>query len=1381
MTDGHHLQETPMTHFAHRIATTLSHGVLTLAGLCAGAAQAQSPGNVYNYSRSSSFTYQVNGLLQSETIEPDPGNVNSCVVTTHSYDVWGNKNAASTANCPGAAGRAVFATRANGSTFAAQTVTIGGNAAVLIPAGQFATTATNALSQSETRVYDPRFGVVTSLTGPNGLTTTFIYDDFGRKIKETRADGTSSVTLYCIIGAGLNTASNSSGCSAAAMSGSGSVEIPSEAVSYIQSEPRDTSNALMGPVARAYQDRQGRTIREVSEFFDGPSQPAARRYVAKDTRYNSRGVAQLTTAPYFLGAESSTVAGTSDMGMTLTAVDALGRPVTIDVADPQGNVPGVNFADRGTRTSARSTVVYSGLVTTTTNAKGQTRIEEKNADGRLVRVTDAYGAQIAYQHDAFGNLLQTQDALKNIVKIAYDIRGRKTAMDDPDTGRWAYDYNALGELVWQQSPNQLAAVPATATTMGYDLLGRMTSRVEPEFTSTWSYDKYIADAPGTSTCAKGIGKLCESNANHGVNKKYAFDHLGRPSTSRTVVSGGPSFATAVSYQAGTGRVLTQSYPTGVAVQYAYSTRGFVTQLQLATAAAVNPLPASPGGAPVAGTTLPVGTALWTAGTVNAWGKAETQTLGPTGVSGANPVIERAVFEAATGRVTSASAGIGSATNVLNHTYAWDSLNNLSARTDGNGDGNTGAVSETFLYDSINRLKQYVVSAPQIPNQARTVDLYYNAIGNLLYKGDVGNYEYPLYGNSGGVSNPKPHAVSRVVGTSFGTVDYGYDANGNMVSASGGKYRSVSYTSFNLPDSNTGLAGAGGSPRYTWKYDESHQRISETRVNGSGTRTTWYQGNFESEVAPSGAVSNRHYVSAGGQTIVLVSTGALPMPPALPAFPAGPPVLTSAVLVKVEYWHKDHLGSIAATTDHAGNVTARYAYDPFGKRRYTNGQYDAFGTLVVDWTTNTNNGTDRGYTGHEHLDDLGVVHMNGRIFDPVIARFMQGDPLIQDPLNLQNYNRYTYCYSNPLTCTDPSGLSMHFKDYLRAVVSIAVVVFAPEIIGFLGPALGVSSVALNTLVLGGNLTFAGAAVAGFAGGVIATGTIQGGIQGAFTAGVMFGVGNVINGGEFFSNPAIRTGAVSGFDAKLGAVMLHGVAGCVTSAASGGKCGAGAMSAAFSEFATVNDMQFGGKYGVISAAIVGGTASVLGGGQFANGAVTAAMGYLFNELMHSGWGGSARDRSRRAGYAETPYDDGTYCNIQSAGGGVCGFPGGSADSSSQAGGSAGWSAGIGLGASYELAGMRGTNGQACLIQSHCVLAGPFAGYAADFGGALSSGSPGPGLQLGVFGKAAFPLLGFELAATYGSDGAGLQLGKSFGQMYGGGVKVCVQSTVSCSGPK
>jgi len=95
----------------------------------------------------------------------------------------------------------------------------------------------------------------------------------------------------------------------------------------------------------------------------------------------------------------------------------------------------------------------------------------------------------------------------------------------------------------------------------------------------------------------------------------------------------------------------------------------------------------------------------------------------------------------------------------------------------------------------------------------------------------------------------------------------------------------------------------------------------------------------------------------------------------------------------------------------------YNYDPWGRRRnQTNWSYSN-----VSVPTYTN----RGFTGHEHLDMFNLIHMNGRIYDPEIARFLSPDPFIQDPYNLLNYNRYSYCMNNPLKFTDPSG---YIKEY-----------------------------------------------------------------------------------------------------------------------------------------------------------------------------------------------------------------------------------------------------------------------------------------------------------------------------------------------------------------
>jgi YD repeat-containing protein len=543
----------------------------------------------------------------------------------------------------------------------------------------------------------------------------------------------------------------------------------------MHSEPRDSAGLKMGAFVRVYSDKLGRQLRSVTESFDGASQAAGRSAVliVQDTSYSTTGAKVLQTQPYFLISSSSTVAGSNDVGATKTEYDVLGRPTTVYMADPNGSQASVMFGSLGARKAAKQTVTYAGLNTLSSNDKGQTRNEEKNPNGQVVRVTDTNAAQIAYQYDAFGNLLTTKDALQNTIQVSYDIRGRKTQMIDPDTGAWGYCYDALGQLIAQQNskmrgsgtPGACPAAPNTGstattvagwTTLAYDKLGRMTSRAEPEFTSTWSYD---TNADGTrcmqgSAPNRGAGKLCESTSSNGVNKKIVYDSLGRPINARTSITSGPSFAGAVSYEAATGRVATQTYPTGLQVGYSYTSgaaKGYLDKLTLLTATTVNPLPASAVGTPAASKSLPMNTVLWQAQVVNAWGKAEQQLYG-------NSVTTKAILEATTGRTTNLLAGTSN--TVLNQQYSWDSLNNLTSRIDNNGDGNTGAVTETFNYgDALNRLTRYTVAAPQIPGLTRTVNLQYNALGMLLSKSDVGDYTYSAQG-SGAV---RPHALQSLVG------------------------------------------------------------------------------------------------------------------------------------------------------------------------------------------------------------------------------------------------------------------------------------------------------------------------------------------------------------------------------------------------------------------------------------------------------------------------------------------------------------------------------------------------------------------------------------------------------------------------------------------
>ncbi|QLG44895.1 putative toxin [Costertonia aggregata] len=113
-----------------------------------------------------------------------------------------------------------------------------------------------------------------------------------------------------------------------------------------------------------------------------------------------------------------------------------------------------------------------------------------------------------------------------------------------------------------------------------------------------------------------------------------------------------------------------------------------------------------------------------------------------------------------------------------------------------------------------------------------------------------------------------------------------------------------------------------------------------------------------------------------------------------------------------YLHRDYLGSILAITYGNGNIKEKRHFDAWGNMVHlTDGQ---------DRALDANLAFHRGYTGHEHLHDVGLVHMNGRLYDPALHRFLMPDNYVQNPHSTLSYNRYGYVWNNPLMYTDPSG-------------------------------------------------------------------------------------------------------------------------------------------------------------------------------------------------------------------------------------------------------------------------------------------------------------------------------------------------------------------------
>ena len=226
-----------------------------------------------------------------------------------------------------------------------------------------------------------------------------------------------------------------------------------------------------------------------------------------------------------------------------------------------------------------------------------------------------------------------------------------------------------------------------------------------------------------------------------------------------------------------------------------------------------------------------------------------------------------------------------------------------------------------------------------------------------------------------------------------------DSRGNQLKSSDG--RELSYLVFDLPDviksSSAGVTATGG-----FEYGPNHERVVRKNypnvygVVGSANETTHYLGGAEVHRRASG-VEVKRYV--GGVLIVQTANG----------------------ISKNYHWF-DHQGSVVAVTNDAGvpvGTEAQMAYDAFGLRRETAGNDFGLSRLL---NFNTQATTRHGYTGHEMVDEVGLIHMNGHMYDPRIARFIQADPMIQDPMNSQSLNRYSYVMNNPLNATDPTGMT-----------------------------------------------------------------------------------------------------------------------------------------------------------------------------------------------------------------------------------------------------------------------------------------------------------------------------------------------------------------------
>jgi RHS repeat-associated protein len=208
---------------------------------------------------------------------------------------------------------------------------------------------------------------------------------------------------------------------------------------------------------------------------------------------------------------------------------------------------------------------------------------------------------------------------------------------------------------------------------------------------------------------------------------------------------------------------------------------------------------------------------------------------------------------------------------------------------------------------------------------------------------------------------------------------------------------VSWYGYNLPQT---INQAGGNYS-TFYYAPDRSRYRQTSQNGSTAEDRIYvSGLFEKLTTNGTTVQYRNYIVANGTKV------------AIKVFSSAGSLSPNDVL----YLHDDHLGSTQTLTNTLATILISESYDAWGKRRGSNwtGMPSTADLNTITTTTHI------GFTGQEELDNLSLVDLNGRVYDPTIARFMSADPHVQAPYRSQSLNRYSYTWNNPLNQTDPTG-------------------------------------------------------------------------------------------------------------------------------------------------------------------------------------------------------------------------------------------------------------------------------------------------------------------------------------------------------------------------
>ncbi len=403
---------------------------------------------------------------------------------------------------------------------------------------QYPQTVTNALGHVEQYAYDPKFGVVMSVTDANGQITTNTYDVFGRPSTVVRPGDTALLPTVVY-----------------------TYNLASQPISLKQ-ENRIDDTHMFSTVT--FYDGFGRQI-EVKKMSEGNDS-----IVSQQTVFDERGNTARSWLPrYGSGPLTSYVAPDTAKPNIVYAYDAANRLTKTTYPD-----------------ATTETVSYDRWNMTTTDRNGHQKTQQNDAYGRATAVLEKNGASTyitSYTYDSLNNLLTVKDQNNNTTTLVYDTLGRKTSMTDPDMGTWQYAYDANGNLTWQNDGK------LQQTAFSYDALNRVFLKYYPNrpYGPTIPY-LYTYDDPNVSNSRGRLTAVEYWPPEVGASSmktSFTYDQRGRKSGETRVIDS-TSYALSWTYDS-MDRMTGLKYPDDEIVMYAYNGQGLIDRVTGASVYANN--------------------------------------------------------------------------------------------------------------------------------------------------------------------------------------------------------------------------------------------------------------------------------------------------------------------------------------------------------------------------------------------------------------------------------------------------------------------------------------------------------------------------------------------------------------------------------------------------------------------------------------------------------------------------------------------------------------------------------------------------------------------------------------------------------------------------